>query len=58
MTPPIPVRIGEEEVREDRFSRFRLIPWWDQAKLQSARVLVIGAGETAETGTLPDSAPQ
>jgi molybdopterin/thiamine biosynthesis adenylyltransferase len=44
MTPPIPVRIGEEEVHEDRFSRFRLIPWWDQAKLQSARVLVIGAG--------------
>lgn len=44
MTPPIPVRIGEEEVHEDRFSRFRLIPWWDQKKLQSARVLVIGAG--------------
>jgi molybdopterin/thiamine biosynthesis adenylyltransferase len=44
MTPPIPVRIGEAEVHEDRFSRFRLIPWWDQAKLQSARVLVIGAG--------------
>ena len=44
MTPPIPVRVGEEEVHEDRFSRFRLIPWWDQAKLQSARVLVIGAG--------------
>jgi len=44
VTPPIPVRIGEEEVYEDRFSRFRLIPWWDQKKLQSARVLVIGAG--------------
>ena len=44
MTPPIPLRIGEEEVHEDRFSRFRLIPWWDQKKLQSARVLVIGAG--------------
>jgi molybdopterin/thiamine biosynthesis adenylyltransferase len=44
MTPPIPVRIGEDEIHEDRFSRFRLIPWWDQAKLQSARVLVIGAG--------------
>src|ERR1700757_1957654 len=38
------VRIGEEEVHEDRFSRFRLIPWWDQKKLQAARVLVIGAG--------------
>jgi len=44
VTPPIPVRIGEEEVHEDRYSRFRLIPWWDQKKLQSARVLVIGAG--------------
>src|SRR6185312_6942090 len=27
-----------------RFSRFRLIGWWDQEKLRSARVLVIGAG--------------
>ena len=44
MTPPIPVRIGEEEIHEDRYSRFRLIPWWNQAKLQTARVLVIGAG--------------
>jgi molybdopterin/thiamine biosynthesis adenylyltransferase len=44
MTPPVPVRIGEEEVHEDRYSRFRLIPWWDQNKLQSARVLVVGAG--------------
>ncbi|MBW8747500.1 MAG: ThiF family adenylyltransferase, partial [Acidobacteria bacterium] len=32
------------ELEEDRFSRLRLIPWWDQAKIQSARVLVIGAG--------------
>jgi Dinucleotide-utilizing enzymes involved in molybdopterin and thiamine biosynthesis family 2 len=44
MTPPAAVRIGEEEVHEDRFSRFRLIPWWDQKKLQAARVLVVGAG--------------
>jgi adenylyltransferase/sulfurtransferase len=44
VTPPSPVRIGEEEVHEDRYSRFRLIPWWDQTKLQKARVLVIGAG--------------
>ncbi|HMC31790.1 MAG TPA: ThiF family adenylyltransferase [Candidatus Angelobacter sp.] len=35
-----------ELIREndDRFSRFRLIGWWDQEKLRSARVLVIGAG--------------
>ena len=29
---------------EDRFSRLRLIPWWDQRKIQAARVLVVGAG--------------
>lgn len=31
-------------IAEDRFSRFRLIGWWDQEKIRSARVLVIGAG--------------
>ncbi len=29
---------------DDRFSRFRLIGWWDQERLLRARVLVIGAG--------------
>jgi molybdopterin/thiamine biosynthesis adenylyltransferase len=29
---------------DGRFSRFRLIGWWDQEKLRSARMLVIGAG--------------
>lgn len=29
---------------EDRYSRLRLIAWWDQPKLASAKVLVIGAG--------------
>jgi molybdopterin/thiamine biosynthesis adenylyltransferase len=29
---------------DDRFARFRLIGWWDQSRLASARVLVIGAG--------------
>ncbi len=29
---------------EDRFSRLRLISWWDQQKIAAARVLVIGAG--------------
>ena len=27
-----------------RFSRFELISWWDQRRLDSARVLVVGAG--------------
>ena len=34
----------ETEAEEDRFARFRLISWWDQARLGAARVLVIGAG--------------
>jgi molybdopterin/thiamine biosynthesis adenylyltransferase len=29
---------------DDRFSRFRLIGWWDQEKIRTAHVLVIGAG--------------
>lgn len=29
---------------EDRYSRHRLIDWWDQTKLKNARVLVAGAG--------------
>jgi molybdopterin/thiamine biosynthesis adenylyltransferase len=32
------------EADNDRFGRFRLIGWWDQERLKSARVLVIGAG--------------
>src|SRR5580692_6943596 len=29
---------------EDRFSRLRLISWWDQEKIARCRLLVIGAG--------------
>lgn len=29
---------------DDRYSRLRLIAWWDQARLAAARVLVVGAG--------------
>jgi molybdopterin/thiamine biosynthesis adenylyltransferase len=32
------------DVREDRFSRLRLISWWDQEKIARCRLLVIGAG--------------
>ncbi len=28
----------------DRYSRMRLIAWWDQEKLRNAKVLVVGAG--------------
>ena len=35
---------GTADEAEDRFARFRLIGWWDQKRLDRARVLVIGAG--------------
>jgi molybdopterin/thiamine biosynthesis adenylyltransferase len=41
------LRITAEQVdadRDDRFHRFGLIGWWDQARLRAAKVLVIGAG--------------
>lgn len=38
------MRIAESELREDRFSRLRLIPWWDQSKIARCRLLVVGAG--------------
>jgi molybdopterin/thiamine biosynthesis adenylyltransferase len=36
--------IQNNELHEDRFSRLRLIPWWDQKKIAACKVLVIGAG--------------
>lgn len=36
--------VQKSELHEDRFSRLRLIPWWDQSKLAACKVLVIGAG--------------
>jgi molybdopterin/thiamine biosynthesis adenylyltransferase len=44
MSKSVALPAGAVTVNEDRFSRFRLIGWWDQEKLRSARVLVIGAG--------------
>lgn len=41
---PAGVPVSPAIENDDRFSRFRLIGWWDQEKLRSARVLVIGAG--------------
>ncbi len=32
------------DIEKDRYSRFEIIPWWDQAKLKKSRVMVIGAG--------------
>src|SRR5437762_7476997 len=38
------MRIAESDLREDRFSRLRLIPWWDQSKIADCKLLVVGAG--------------
>jgi len=38
------IRIAPEHIEEDRYSRFRLIPWWDQEKIARTRVLLVGAG--------------
>jgi molybdopterin/thiamine biosynthesis adenylyltransferase len=34
--------VGSE--KQDRYSRLRVIPWWDQDTLRRAKVLVVGAG--------------
>src|SRR5687768_295716 len=31
-------------ISDDRYSRLRLIAWWDQEKLRRAKILVVGAG--------------
>jgi len=38
------MRIADSDLHEDRFSRFRLIPWWDQSRISNCRLLVVGAG--------------
>jgi adenylyltransferase/sulfurtransferase len=38
------VRIATAEVVDDRFSRFRLLQWWDQERIRKTKVVVIGAG--------------
>jgi adenylyltransferase/sulfurtransferase len=38
------VTVDKSDVREDRYSRLRMIPWWDQSKIARCRVLVIGVG--------------
>src|SRR3954467_9795943 len=44
MSDVLRVHPDDSAEREDRFHRFRLIGWWDQARLARAKVLVIGAG--------------
>jgi molybdopterin/thiamine biosynthesis adenylyltransferase len=32
------------ETEEDRYSRLRIIPWWNQDVLSRSKVMVVGAG--------------
>lgn len=49
-TAPLRVPIGREKpihipnLQKDRLGTFEFISWWDREKVQSAKVLVIGAG--------------
>ncbi|MGN6504235.1 MAG: HesA/MoeB/ThiF family protein [Tepidisphaeraceae bacterium] len=44
MTDKLSISADDLNPGDDRFDRFKLIGWWDQQRLRSARVLVIGAG--------------
>ena len=44
MTTPDNIAIAAQDLNEDRYSRLRLISWWNQKKISETRVLVIGAG--------------
>ena len=36
--------LNSSDFEEDRYSRLRLIPWWDQERLKDATIMVVGAG--------------
>ena len=38
------IQLQNSDFEEDRYSRLRLIPWWDQDKLKNATIMVVGAG--------------
>lgn len=38
------IELTNSDFEEDRYSRLRLIPWWDQERLKNATVMVVGAG--------------
>ncbi len=38
------LELRSSDFEEDRYSRLRLIPWWDQERLSGACVMVVGAG--------------
>ncbi len=47
MTPTTPGQHSDSQplsLDEDRYSRLRMIPWWDQDLLRRSKVVVVGAG--------------
>lgn len=38
------IDLNASDFEEDRYSRLRLIPWWDQDRLKNATIMVVGAG--------------
>ena len=38
------IELNSSDFEEDRYSRLRLIPWWDQERLKNATIMVVGAG--------------
>ncbi|MDE5801471.1 MAG: ThiF family adenylyltransferase [Lachnospiraceae bacterium] len=38
------LELDKSDFEEDKYSRLRLIPWWDQERLSKATIMVVGAG--------------
>lgn len=38
------IELTSTDFEEDKYSRLRLIPWWDQDRLKNATIMVVGAG--------------
>ena len=38
------LELQSSDFEEDRYARLRLIPWWDQDRLNNATIMVVGAG--------------
>ncbi len=41
---PEDFELSASDFEEDKYDRLRLIPWWDQARLTNATIMVVGAG--------------
>lgn len=38
------LELQTSDFEEDKYSRLKLIPWWDQERLKNATIMVVGAG--------------